>query len=330
MHAALNYAGMEAWSFLTSLDKKIASFRISSDYVYVAFENKQALQADFESESKLNPFNADTESRISYANTEVLRDNLADVFAIDRIYQKLLRVPGTSWRVQSLWNHFYKVLREKNNVDFKWDSPITKVTSLPNASFYLWTIGSTHTLPDIYRKHSRVQGIGGYWLSMPNPGFKVPFKISAPQPNGYINFTPVDDLLHISGGFGWIGQRDFQEACKLLKSTEDNFLKQISFFLKIPIATLKKYGTGCCIRPSTPTGLPDVKAFSYNGNKNIMISGACKAGATQAPLLALHVARLLELDVDTHLQSYKENFAKSGNIIDRGLKLLDKGFEPGK
>lgn len=262
--------------------------------------------------------------------TNVLHDRLAKVFATNRIYPKLLRVPGSSWRIQSVWKHFYELLREKSNVTFKWDSPIARAKLLPNASVYVWAAGSTHTTPDIYKDNGRVQGIGGFWLSIPNPGFKVPFKISAPQPSGYINFTPDDKFLHISGGFGWVGEREFHESCELLKSTEEHFLTHLSLFLKIPETTLKGYGTGFCIRPTTPTGLPDGKAFSYGGHKHIIISGAGKAGATQAPLLALHVATSLELDADNRLQAYSEHFADSGSgkIIERGLRLLAKGFEP--
>jgi len=328
MYAALNYGGMEAWTFLASLDDELAKFRISSNYVYVAFEDEQAMRADFDSESHFNPFNSDGKSRVLLAETDVLHDRLAKALAIDKIYPKLLRVPGTSWRIQSAWKHFYGLLREKSNVTFKWDSQIAKAKDLPTASDYVWAAGSTHTAPDIYKEHGRVQGIGGWWLSIPNQGFKAPFKISAPQPSGYINFTPDGKFLHISGGFGWVGEREFQEACELLKPTEEHFLEHLSLFLKIPKATLKGYGTGCCIRPTTPTGLPDVKALSYGGRKHIMVSGAGKAGATQAPLLALHVARSLGLDVNNRLQAYKEHSAESGKVIERGLQLLDRGFEP--
>ena len=166
MYALLNYGGMEAWSFLASLDSALARFRISSDYVYVAFEDEHAIQSDFESESHFNPFNSVIKSRIFLAKTNVLHDRLAKVFATNRIYPKLLRVPGSSWRIQSVWKHFYELLREKSNVTFKWDSPITRVKLLPNASVYVWATGSTHTAPDIYKDNGRVQGIGGIWLSI--------------------------------------------------------------------------------------------------------------------------------------------------------------------
>ena len=62
--------------------------------------------------------------------------------------------------------------------------------------------------------------------------------------------------------------------------------------------------------------------------KSVVIVGAGKAGATQSPLLALHVAHSLELDINNRLQEYMEHFAESGRTIDRGLRLLAKDFEP--
>lgn len=328
MYAVLNYGGLEAWSFLASIDSDLAKFRMSSDYVYVAFEDEQAMRADFESESRLNPFNSDVKSRVSLVEMNVLHDKPGKVLATDRIYPKLLRVPGASWRIQSVWKHFYSLLLKKSSVTFKWDILVESAKLLPDASVYIWAAGSTHKSPDIYTDHGRVQGIGGWWLSIPNQGFRAPFKISAPQPSGYINFTPDGKLMHISGGFGWVGERGFQESSELLKPTKEHLIKHLSLFLKVPKATLKGYGAGCCIRPTTPTGLPDMRAFSYGGRKHIMISGAGKAGATQSPLLSLYVARSLGLDIDAKLQAYGAKFATSEKVIERGLNLLAKGFEP--
>ena len=327
MYTALNYGGMEAWSFLSSIDKNLNKFRIRSDHVYVAFERKEELHTDFESESAFNPRNSNPKHRVSFANIDILTTKSKNA-RIYNVYQTLLRIPGSAWRMQSLWKYFYHLLKKNQNISFKWNTPISSVKKLPNASTYIWTSGSGHTTPDIYTEHVRVQGIGGVWLTIPNPGFKVAFKISAPQPNGYINLPPDGEFLHISGGFGWVGERKFKESQKLLKTVKAHVIERLSVYLHIPKKKLEGCVSGYCLRPTTPTGMPDIKTLTYGGREHIMISGAGKAGSTESSLLALYIARSLNIAIEKKLQTYKKQSKDSYKVIEHGLQLLSRGLEP--
>lgn len=244
MYSALNYGGMNAWEFLAFLDEALQGFRISTGHVYVAFETEEEFEADFESESRFNPLNSEVESRVFSAERKVLNDHLEGNFAVDQIHEQLLRVPGSAWRIKSIWRYFYSTLKNSSNVEFIWNSPIEELSQLPTAPTYIWAAGTAYALPDIYREHGRVQGIGGWWLSIPNAGFKVPFKISAPQPAGYINFTPDGSSVHICGGFGWVGERPYAESERLLQPCKAHVLSQLSRFLKISKQQLEAFGAG--------------------------------------------------------------------------------------
>jgi hypothetical protein len=318
-YTILNYAGMESWNLLRSLDQTLDEFLISPRDIYVAFQTKEAMQNDFESESSFN--------RLKNDNISIVEQGILGA-PIHATHSELLRVPGSTWRIQSVWKYFYRKLSNEPNVHFEWNRMIEE--ELPDGDAYVWAIGSTHNVPELYRKKSRVQGLGGAWIQIKNPGFKESFKISAPHPSGYINFTPDGEVLSISGGFGWIGERNFQEAEKLLKPVEQKLIEHVSMFLAIPKDELKKHARGFCIRPATPTCLPDIQNFFLNGKQHIMISGGGKAGATQAPLLALHVAQNLGIDTGTPLTEYARTSPDSAKIVATALQLLKKGLEPEK
>jgi hypothetical protein len=321
MYAALNYGGMQAWELLCQLDKNLEQFRLSDDYVYVTFMDRAALQADLTSESHFNPRNDDEKYKVKTLPIETIDEVLPPKLLDTELYHEVLRVPGDTWQIQSVWKYLYHQLSAKPNIKFVWSSPVEKVSQLPTSDAYVWAAGSAYAIPDIYSDHGRVQGVGGWWLSLPNPGFKVPFKISAPQPSGYINLTPSGDLVHISGGFGWVGERPYDEAEVLLETSRLQLLDHLSRFLNMPLAQLEQYEAGCCIRPTTPTGMPDVKSFELSGQKHLMISGAGKAGATEAPFQGLYVAQQLGSHIDL-------SAVRDGSIIEKGLGLLRSDLEP--
>jgi|GEM_PF-2260119 len=326
MYTALNYGGMAGWDLLAALNPELLKFKVSDNGVHVAFGSMQEMQADLKSETTFNPWQAtDT---VQIASLESITPRAAELLQVQTIHPQLLRVPGQAWKIKSLWQYVYKELSAKPTVRFHWGTPITTLGSLPAAEAYVWAAGSAYVTPDIYVKHGRVQGIGGWWTTLPNPGFTAPFKFSAPQPSGYINFTPVDDVLHISGGFSWVGEREYSEAEQLLQPAKEQFIKALASFLTMPEQQIRQSNFGCCIRPTTPTGLPDIKTHTLNNKPHITISGAGKAGATEAPLLAMHVATELGFGneisslVKGHAQAFKQE------IIQQGLAVLHSGLEP--
>ncbi len=321
MYTALNYGGMAAWELLARLDPAIRGYRLGEDHVLVAFENDQTLQADFETESSFNPFQPDDPVMIVDA-----RSALGGQVSLDfgQIAPKLLKVPGSAWRIQSIWRYYYQRLVSLPNVQFEWSKVIEKADQLPDSDYYVWAAGPSYATPQIYSDHGRVQGIGGWWLSLPNPGIKVPIKFSAPQPTGYINITPEGDAIHISGGFGWVGERSFDESERLLAQSRKHFLYQVGRLFGVD---LKADVAECCIRPTTPTGLPDVKILNIGGKEHVMVSGAGKAGSTQASLLALYVAERMGMEASVRDIVDKEPKAHA-KVIKRGLDLLERGLEP--
>ena len=215
-------------------------------------------------------------------------------------------------------------MNKQPHVKFKWDTQVQSFTDVSKSDIYVWAVGVGYKTPDFYKTNGRVQGIGGWWVTIPNQGFKTAFKISAPQPSGYINFTPDRDNVHISGGFGWVGERPFEEAELLLTHSKQQFVAHLSRYLNIAEDIIDAYGVSCCVRPSTPTGMPDINEFDVDGNTHYTISGAGKAGATQAPLIGLFIANKL----GAHVAEIDE--IEHGTELREALLLLSNGFEPKK
>ena len=302
---------MEIWNFLKRIDKKLNDFCISKDWVYVFFQSKDALMADFESESRFDPL-----KRVSL----VKHDN----FSQNQIYPKCLRLAGSAWRIKSLGFYILSELESDQKVKIIWHKTVKNISNIPKSDVIIWTVGTTHLLPDIYSKYCRIQGIPGCWLTIPNKGFNTPFKVSLPQPSGYINVTPDGDLLHISGGFGWTGELNFYQSAALMEPVKQHFLKQIAMLFKIPINRLKnsrEYHFGICVRPSSPTGLPDVRDLKLNGIRYIFLSGSGKSGSTQAPLLGLFVTSNLSQNI-FGLPYFKSLNRMNKKIIQEGLNEL--------
>jgi hypothetical protein len=74
--------------------------------------------------------------------------------------------------------------------------------------------------------------------------------------------------------------------------------------------------------------LPDVKTHILNGKPHVTISGAGKAGATEAPLLAMHVATELDLGGELEVLTNSHIQAPKQETIQQGLALLKTGLEP--
>jgi hypothetical protein len=183
MYTTLNYGGMAGWDLLAAFNPGLAEFKLPNNDVYVTFKNSQEMQADLRSETAFNPWQAADAVRL--VPLENIAPKPAELLQLQAIHPQLLRVPGQAWKIKSLWQHLYKELSVKSMVQFYWDAPVTTLKSLPGADAYVWAAGSAYVTPDMYVKHGRVQGIGGWWTTLLNPGFTAPFKFSAPQPSGY-------------------------------------------------------------------------------------------------------------------------------------------------
>jgi hypothetical protein len=324
MYVALNYGGLAAWDWLVHAKPELAKSRLSHEGVFVAVSNSADLNRIFELEKRLNPF-----SDI----LPVERRNIGDIYQGSNTSARritaggLVKVPGSSWAIQSLWKNIYTTLSRQKNIEFHWNTPVAKRVDLPHSDAYIWAAGMGYDTPDLYTDHGRVQGIGGWWFTVPNPGFTRPFKFVAPQPCGVINLTPSGKNLYVSGGFGWVGERSYKEARELLEPIKNHFVREASAFLRIDPTSINPDEIDCCIRPSTPTGLPDIATHTFDKKLHITISGAGKAGATQAPLLAMHAAKELGLEPELQSQIITIDHTTK-DLIAHGLTYLERNLEP--
>jgi glycine/D-amino acid oxidase-like deaminating enzyme len=327
LYAQINYAGMAAWRSWAALDPRIIEHRISpaeDSGIYVAFGSDAELKADFDREQAFYPGRAGQEVRTE--PRQVISPDNPQALANEATTNRVLRVPGTAWRIKSLWNYMYKTLSADGAVQFHWDTPVEDLDTIEAADSVVWATGSAsgyETPDDIYSKPGRVQGLGGWWITLANPGIDVPFKYSAPQPTGYLNITPAGESLHLSGGFGWTGERDYQTAVDLLEPLKTRFAASVGRLLGISSnELLKKYEFGPCIRPATPTGLPDIHTHEAADTRHIILAGAGKAGATQAPLLALHAIQ--EIFGTAAFKLLTDETAADKKLINQGLGQLQK------
>lgn len=270
-HAALNYQGLTAWHKLADKYPFIRKHIICNDGVEVYFENKENFDDDVVMETEFC-------SRY-YPNGAVQK---AGNNELGGLYSEKLIVPGMSIRVKSLAENILTILEADDNVTFHWSTPVVSPAEL-HASTIVWTNGVTHAQPSEHDEYN-IQGIIGCWISIKNKGYTKPFKIATPAPSAYINFTPDGDTLHISGGFGWLGEyADVERHSELAQPIAEHFIQQVNKYLG---TTLNAKDVDYCVRPSTPTGQPILKTKVVNGVKHIFISGSAKSGTTHAPILS--------------------------------------------
>jgi hypothetical protein len=284
LHAQFNYAGIGLWKVLGKQHKYISKYKISDGPMSVYFLTKNNFDDDVISETDfLQQFGPES-GQVKVLKGTNYSVHFKKLAKKKYIFPKALQLPGASWRIRSLGLKLIDDL-ENQGVIFHWNKEINDTDKL-NDEVVIWTVGTTHKVPEIYKKHTLIQGIAGCWITIPNRGFTKPFKISVPQPTGYINFTPDGEVIHISGGFGWVGERPYSEAIELMEPIIKHFKQMVSRYFGVKIK--KNLPVGICIRPSSPTGLPDARTVIMNKKKNIILTGSSKSGSTQSPLLALY------------------------------------------
>lgn len=315
LHAQFNYAGIAMWTILQKQMKYISNYKISDGPASVYFLTKNNFDDDLNSEIDFLQRFGSRKERVTTIDSSDYNSHFKKLAKKGYIFPKALKLPGSSWRIRSLGLKLLEDL-ENQGVILHWNTEITESKNV-EGEVVIWTVGTTHKVPDIYKKHSLIQGIAGCWITIPNPGFTKPFKISVPQPTGYINFTPDQDVINISGGFGWVGERSYSEAVKLMEPISDHLKQMVSKHFGVKIK--KDHQIGICIRPSSPTGLPDARTININNQKNVILTGSGKSGSTQAPLLALYaVSQIDPKKVNGYINKYSK-----GPKVKKALKALN-------
>lgn len=277
-HAELNYKGLKAWHKMTKAYPFIRKHVITDGGIEVYFRDQVAFEGDLEMETEFCRRYFAT-GRVKVIPNKTFND----------LYAKGLLVPGLSIRIKSLALELLNRLEQNQNVSFHWNEPIRSGAQISN-DVIAWTSGVTHAQPLEYRKYS-IQGIVGCWVTIPNPGYEMPFKIAAPAPSAYINFTPDKNDLYVSGGFGWTGEyTDDLIVRKIARPIAEHFVKQINTYLG---TNLPPEDADYCVRPSTPTGQPLLLTKKSGNKTSIYITGSAKSGTTHAPILSEYVLRQL-------------------------------------
>lgn len=151
-----------------------------------------------------------------------------------------------------------------------------------------------------------VASVLGVSLTVPNPGLRRPLKIHAGEPFGVVNITlsPDRSLIHVSGGFGYLGQAAWRSGSATAQRAEADVPALLTMFtdavaallpgLRGPTGQLKILQARTCERPMTPDGLPIVAAPAGFDSRLVVAVGTNAGGAVQAPALAGLVADLLD------------------------------------
>src|SRR5579871_1504289 len=277
-HVLLNYGGMAAWNRLKAVDPSLETHCIDDDGVLVFFEAGDRIKDDFNMEQGFEQA-ATGASTVCYVDASQVGSAGGATLVESGLDRRALLVPGSSWRIRSLGQHLLNYLAGSGRVEFRWGVRVEHAADLPQCDAVIWTTGSSVVTPEPLRRISRVQGLAGFWMSLPNHGFERPFKICAPQPSAYINFTPDGDSLLVSGGFAWVGRMSLEEVSELSLPAKAWLVRHIEEYLGAGICSPD---IGLCIRPSTRTGLPDIWKMNSDGTLHLGISGSTKAGATHA------------------------------------------------
>ncbi|HSW48439.1 MAG TPA: hypothetical protein VLG67_05165 [Candidatus Saccharimonadales bacterium] len=289
LHTQINYAGIAVWGILEKQFPFIKKHKLSEGLIPLVVMSETSFDADLKNQQNFLKIFGAKGKKVSSGSMKKYLNQFSKLVKEGKFYKNTTLVPGSSWRIKSLGLGIISYL-EKEGVVFHWKKEITKSKQL-KGDVTIWTVGTTHTIPDIYKKYSLIQGVAGCWVSIPNNGFSKPFKISFPQPIGQANCTPDGEILHVSAGFGWVGGRPYHEAVKLMEPVIEIFKQKVNlcFGTNMKDMSVKgRYPIGICIRPASPTGLPDVRTITINNQKNIILTGSAKSGATQSSMLALY------------------------------------------
>ncbi len=179
-----------------------------------------------------------------------------------------------------VWNKFVNV------------KEIDSLNSQYKGDVVVWNSGISLQSASLLKNFNiSLAGVLGVWVRVDNPGITVPCKIFGPEPVNYINITPNKSELLMSGGYGFVGTRTYDEAIELGTPIMDALIEEVKRWLPKSRIKEKAY----CIRPSTPTGVPTLVMKYLDDNTPMIITvGHCTGGFTQAPNTADSIKKRLD------------------------------------
>jgi hypothetical protein len=291
--ADLNREGLDAWRCLSAMHPELFSPTETSGCLHIVCANSDDLANEQRAEHELDPENVSSPY-------QSLPDSLAPLerqFSAGVLYGSFT-VAGMAYRVKTLCVRLITHL-ETVGVIFNWNHRANWDTddySLLGAD-EIWAGGvSTTTSAFLADNGVLLQGVAGCWIALPNPGLTESFKIFGPEPVNFINATPVGPMVLLSGGYGWMGQRPYPEVEALARPLRVKFEESVArFFCKAGESLPQDLPRGLCLRPSLPSGVPEIRMLSRTGDlRRILCVGHAAGGFTQAPAVAKQVAMHLE------------------------------------
>ncbi len=201
---------------------------------------------------------------------------------------------GTAYRAKTLCIKLINFLEQKG-VSFLWSTSVstellkdetsyTPIESIRKTDAIVWCAGVSHHASQLLSQYGiLIQGVAGCWVAIDNPGVYEACKIYGPEPINYINVTPAGKQLLLSGGYGFVGTRGYDEVATFTTPLMDSFIDEVKRW--VPDCHITEQAI--CIRPSTPSGMPAFAVHHTNkGTPIIIAAGHAAGGFTQAPATA--------------------------------------------
>jgi glycine/D-amino acid oxidase-like deaminating enzyme len=282
-----NRRGLAAWRALSDRAPELFAPTDESGTLPIVCASRQELEGEHTAEYQLDSVNVSEPTQTLPAGLAPLEQKLAD----GTVYGSFL-VDGAAYRVKTLCAALMGWLEERGVV-FHWNRRIDlnreDELSLPPGDV-IWAAGvSTETARLLASQHILLQGVLGCWIALPNPGFTRPFKVLGVEPVNFVNATPAEEILILSGGYGWVGERPYDEASRLGQPIMDAFKVDVArFFTSGGLKQLEKYETAVCIRPSLPSGVPIVSELPSISRRHrvVLCVGHAAGGFTESPAVA--------------------------------------------
>jgi glycine/D-amino acid oxidase-like deaminating enzyme len=187
---------------------------------------------------------------------------------------------------------------ERRGVDFEWGRRIERELDQQLNSArdrIVWCGGVSGGPVQMFKRNGvLLQGVAGCWMDIPNVGFDRPFKLFGPEPINYINATPLGSRLLVSGGYGWIGERPYSQACRLTGPLAAEFRRVVGRLFGGSPCTFEQEAVALCIRPTLPSGVPLIGRL--DDEQVYMNVGHAAGGFTQAPAAARMVLNKIDGD----------------------------------
>lgn len=192
---------------------------------------------------------------------------------------------GNTYYVKKVCNDLINYL-ESHDVSFSWNQYIDEKILLKknDSDIVVLCSGVSSQTSELLNKFDiLLQGVVGCWVLIDNCGITIPCKIYGPEPVNYINITPTKTELIISGGYGFVGIRSYEEAVKLAKPIMEALIDEVQKWFPNSQIKEKAY----CIRPALPTGVPTLATHHLDTGIPIIVAvGHAAGGFTQAPQTA--------------------------------------------